>query len=174
MASRSSRTSRRAFSAVEALIGIVVAAFLLGIAYWGLSTGLRLLARGESKLHATGQSEALFRRLRQDLDAALKPPAQDDERVAIRTAHGDVHWTFHATATGRGSIIERTAGREINRYLSGALTASRLTLNAADGRTSLTVALSSKGTHDAVAGEFCATFFPRGEQAESAWNSLGD
>ena len=102
-----------------------VAVMLLAFVYAGLSTSLRLLARGESKLSSTQQAEVILRKLGADLAGALQPPAVAVNQIELATAGVSVRWTFRASADGRGSVVERE-GETTSRWLLGTLTAATL------------------------------------------------
>lgn len=178
MACRSRVADRAAFSVVEAVIGLAVGAMLLAFVYGGLSTVLKLLARGESKLNTTAQSELLFRRLAADLAGALKPAAIAADRTEIELVTSGsplVRWTFRPTKDGRGSVIERTTPGEAAstfRYMIGALTNAVLNADDAGGRHTLSVKLAARGTHDAGNTDYSETYFLRSEHADPDWNSL--
>lgn len=172
MASRSSRTERRAFTLTEALIGLGVGLVLLGISCAALTSGSRLRARAESKLSATSDAELLLRALAADLSSAIQPPHAEATTLALTTAEGPVQWTFTAVASGRGSRAERVAPSGTKRYFMDALTEATLTPLAFSGHDAVSLSLSARSAADADPAVFQETFFLRGPHADPEWNPL--
>ena len=167
---QSSRTERTGFSLIEALIGLAAGTMLLGIAYGVLTTGSRIQARAGSKLAAVEDAELVFRRLGNDLAAAVRPPQLDGNRIEVSPS---ASWTFSATADGRSSHVERLdAGGERSLHLAGSLVAFQLKSFETASGMAISLALTSRGAQDAEGTELRETFFVNTHKAEPEWNLL--
>lgn len=162
---------RRGFSFVEALVGVVAGALLLGLAYGIMSAGSRLQARAGSKLAATDDAEFVFRKLSKDLAAAIEAPRLEADGLVIKTAHAEaITWRF--TTVGRAAAVERRDGADRARHLVGALVGFGVKQRGTGPRTAIAVALTARNTHDADAIVYSETFYLHHEKADRDWNPL--